>query len=479
MDNFDIVILGAGPAGLGAASRLSRLTQARVTVLEQNDWVGGNAGSFELAGIRVDYGSHRLHPSCDPKILNDIRQMLEGDLLDRPRHGRIRLRGRWIHFPLKPMDLVLRLPPKFAAGVLGDMVGKITVTNRAQKNQDTFASAMVKGLGRTICQDFYFPYARKIWGIEPENISVTQAQRRVSNNSLSKMLRKVLMAIPGFKPEGSGRYFYPRNGYGQISDAYRKSAEEAGAEIILNAKVKSVELDNSSSEKNSSVIRYENNGLIHKLNADYVWSTIPVTILARMLKPAPPIELLDATAAIDYRAMILIYLVLETDRFSEYDAHYFPGEDIYITRLSEPKNYSNRRDPEGRTVLCAELPCSPESIEWGMGEDDLCQLVCDSLQRAGIPVNVPIQQVFVRRLRYAYPIYRAGYEQYFEPLDDWLGQFDRLLSFGRQGLFAHDNTHHTLFMAYSAVDCLSEEGHFDRQRWQNYRRIFETHVVED
>jgi protoporphyrinogen oxidase len=164
MDNFDIVILGAGPAGLGAASRLSRLTKARVTVLEQNNWVGGNAGSFELAGIQVDYGSHRLHPSCDPKILHDIRQMLGNDLLDRPRHGRIRLRGRWIHFPLKPMDLVLRLPPKFAVGVLGDMVSKITNTNGVQKNQETFASAMVKGLGRTICQDFYFPYARKIWG---------------------------------------------------------------------------------------------------------------------------------------------------------------------------------------------------------------------------------------------------------------------------------------------------------------------------
>ena len=479
MNKLHVIILGAGPAGLGAARLLSLRNQVQVTVLEQNAWVGGNAGSFELAGVHVDYGSHRLHPSCDPEILNDIRQMLGSDLLDRPRHGRIRLRGRWIHFPLKPIDLVLRLPPKFAVGVLGDMVGKIINTNGVQKNQDTFASAMVKGLGRTICQDFYFPYARKIWGIEPGNISVTQAQRRVSNNSLSKIIRKVLMAIPGLKPKGSGRFFYPRNGYGQISEAYRKSAEDAGAEIILNAKVKSVELNNSPSLKQSSVVRYENNGLTHTLNADYVWSTIPVTILARMLKPAPPAELLDATTAIDYRAMILIYLVLETNRFSEYDAHYFPGEEIAITRLSEPKIYSNRRDPEGRTVLCAELPCSPESAEWGMGDDDLCQLVCKSLQRAGIPVNVPIQQVYVRRLRFAYPIYRAGYEQFFTPLDNWIGQFDRLLSFGRQGLFAHDNTHHTLFMAYSAVACLDEMGNFDKERWAEFRKIFNTHVVED
>ena len=54
-----------------------------------------------------------------------------------------------------------------------------------------------------------------------------------------------------------------------------------------------------------------------------------------------------------------------------------------------------------------------------------------------------------------------------------------LVTFGRQGLFAHDNTHHALFMAYCAEDCLRPDGTFDRLRWQTYRRDFETHVVED
>ncbi|PWT89365.1 MAG: FAD-dependent oxidoreductase, partial [Acidobacteria bacterium] len=45
-----IAILGAGPAGLGAAYQLTRHNLAQVTVLEQNACVGGNAGSFELDG---------------------------------------------------------------------------------------------------------------------------------------------------------------------------------------------------------------------------------------------------------------------------------------------------------------------------------------------------------------------------------------------------------------------------------------------
>jgi hypothetical protein len=64
-------------------------------------------------------------------------------------------------------------------------------------------------------------------------------------------------------------------------------------------------------------------------------------------------------------------------------------------------------------------------------------------------------------------------------MDKWLGGIQGMLTLGRQGLFAHDNTHHTLAMAYAAVDCLSSKGVFDHARWAEHRKEFETHVVED
>jgi protoporphyrinogen oxidase len=115
-----IVILGAGPAGLGAAYRLRRSGRARATVLERGPVVGGNAASFSINGVWVDYGSHRLHPACDPVILADIRSLLGDDLRDRARHGRIRLRGQWVHFPLKPFDLLRHVDPGFALGAARD-----------------------------------------------------------------------------------------------------------------------------------------------------------------------------------------------------------------------------------------------------------------------------------------------------------------------------------------------------------------------
>ncbi|MGH2732148.1 MAG: FAD-dependent oxidoreductase, partial [Actinomycetota bacterium] len=73
--SVDVVVLGAGPAGLGAAFRVASAGQ-RVILLERQGRVGGAAGSFEVAGIRVDFGSHRLHPSIEPRILGELRGLL-------------------------------------------------------------------------------------------------------------------------------------------------------------------------------------------------------------------------------------------------------------------------------------------------------------------------------------------------------------------------------------------------------------------
>lgn len=470
-----VVILGGGPAGLGAAYRLRRDRRASVVLLEQNTRWGGNAGSIEVEGQRVDFGSHRLHPACDARVLADIRALLGDDLLDRPRHGRIRLRGRWIHFPLKPADLLLHLDPGFAAGTLRDLLRRPPYAANGDASE-SFASVLWSSLGPTICREFYFPYARKIWGREPDELSAIQARRRVSAGSFRKLARKVASQLPGLKPPGAGRFFYPRRGFGQISEAYARAAAAEGAELRAGVRVTGLEWREDAMRPWR--ITTESSAGTEQTDADYVWSTIPVSVLPRLMTPAAPPEVVQATKAIEYRAMLLIYLTLPAARFTQYDAHYFPDAGIAITRLSEPKNYAALEEPSGRTTLCAELPCAPGDAHWQMDDATLGRLVETDLARAGIPLPVTPVAVTVQRLRFAYPIYRIGYEQPFGLLDAWAERVPRLLSYGRQGLFAHDNTHHALFMAYAACDCLVD-GEFDDARWAAYREVFATHVVED
>ena len=465
-----VIVLGAGPAGLGAAFRLAKRGCFDVTTVERGAEVGGNAGSFDLAGLRVDFGSHRLHPACDPGIMADIRAMLGDDLLERPRHGRIRLQGRWVHFPLKPADLATNLPLSFSTGVALDLVRKAL----PKPSEDTFASVLEAGLGRTICRDFYFPYARKIWGLGPEELDAEQARRRVSAGSIGKMIRKVMSAVPGLKPAGAGKFYYPRHGYGAISEAYRKAAEQAGASLRLNTTVTGVAMEGG----RVAAVRVRSEGGEETLPARQVLSSLPVSLLARLIEPSAPQEILECACALRFRSMILVYLVLEAEQFTEFDAHYFPGADVTITRLSEPKNYGLAELP-GRTVLCAELPCSSRDKVFQASDAELGRLVVKDLETAGLRLPGAVRHVQTVRLPQAYPIYTLDYRRHFDRLEEWLSGIEGLVSFGRQGLFAHDNTHHALQMAYALDGCVQDDGELNREKWRECREGFRRHVVED
>jgi protoporphyrinogen oxidase len=469
------VILGGGPAGLGAAYRLQRQGKADSVVLERNDFVGGNAASFAVGGQPVDFGSHRLHPSSAPRILQDLKEILGEDLLERPRHGRIRLRGRWIHFPLKPLDLMLRLDPRFALGTVWDMVSG--PLRRQSSGEESFATVLRAQLGPTICDQFYYPYARKIWGRQPHELSAVQAKRRVSAATFGKLLRKVFSSVPGVESVGFSYFFYPRGGFGRISQELAAAAVAEGATIRLGERVERL-LAPADPGGEWTIEARTTDGTLHSYAADYVWSTIPISVLSRIVSPQPDRPIDEAARRIEYRSMVLVYLQLPVDRFSEFDAHYFPSESVSLTRMSEPKNYSDSAEPLGSTVLCAELPCDRGDEIWESSAQELGARLAGDLAKAGIPLPVEPSEVQVRKLAQAYPIYRTGYETALQALDDWAESLPGLLTYGRQGLFAHDNTHHALYMAYCAVDCL-ESGEFDERRWQGFRREFETHVVED
>ncbi|HEX2051248.1 MAG TPA: FAD-dependent oxidoreductase [Actinomycetota bacterium] len=457
----DLLVLGGGPAGVGAAWRAARAGHS-VVLLERAATPGGSAASVEVGGMRVDLGSHRLHRSIAPEILAELRALLGDDLQVRPRNGRIRLAGRWLAFPLRPADVVCRLPPSFALGAARDAATAWTRRPRA----DTFADVLRARLGPTMCERFYFPYARKLWGLEPHEISGEQARRRVSADSAAKIARRV---VRGVRPEAR-TFLYPRRGYGQICEALADGAARAGADVRFGVAATRVRTSSRGVEVETSEGE--------RLEARRAWSTLPLTALVRMMEPPPPDAVLDAVAALEFRAMALVYLVCSTDRYTPFDAHYLPEEWTPVTRVSEPKNYRDGDDPGGVTVLCAEVPCRRGDATWTAPDDELGAVAARALTRAGLPPP-PVDDVVVRRIPFVYPVYRVGFEHALDAVDDWLAGVPNVLTFGRGGSFVHDNAHHALAMAWAAADALEPGGGFDHASWAAARARFAGHVVED
>jgi len=364
-----------------------------------------------------------------------------------------------VPFPLSTNSLKA-LPKGFAL-----RVGLESLATPLRKpTGENFAAILEAKLGRTITEGFYLPYTRKIWGVDATQLAAEQARRRVSADSPLKMIRRIASGSGG-----SGRSFwYPRRGYGQITEALAGAASEAGADVRLGAQVDALALSDTEVEATLA----DGTGC----TGDMVWSTLPITVLARTCG-APP-EVMDAADSLRFRSMVLVYLVLPVPRYTEFDAHYLPEAWTPVTRISEPKSYRDGDDPVQQTVLCAEIPCSLGDELWNSTDPQLGDIAVAALERSGLP-GVDLDSLQTARISHAYPIYDKDYETHFKVLDAWASAQPNLVSFGRQGLFAHDNLHHALAMAWAAADSLDDDGSWNSTRWSTARRRFESHVVED
>ena len=224
----DIAVLGAGPAGLMAALK-ARENGHEVTVFEASSQVGGMAASLEVAGQRVDLGSHRLHPATDPSIMSLIKSLLGDDLQTRERNGRIRLKNKWIGFPLRTGDMVKNLPLRFSAAVAFDTL----VKPLRPKSGSGFDAEIRRRLGPTVAREFYGPYATKLYGVTPSSLTTELSDRRVSAGGPAQIIKNALRAA---KPEGR-TFYYPRRGYGQIPESLADAAISHGVKIQLNRPV--------------------------------------------------------------------------------------------------------------------------------------------------------------------------------------------------------------------------------------------------
>ncbi|NED94116.1 FAD-dependent oxidoreductase [Phytoactinopolyspora alkaliphila] len=455
----DLIVMGAGPAGLAAAWRAAQ-RGFQVTLLERADHVGGMAASLDVAGIRVDQGSHRLDQATPEWLLADLRGLMGEDLQLRRRSSRIRVGDQWLSLPLRMDEVTRRLPPSLLARIARDSA---TMSLR-RDHDDTYASVVRGRVGPALYETVYGPLAEKQWGVPGHGLSTMQAHRQAARLSAWKVAGRAVGRLRQKRQLSTGGYYYPRNGFGQLVEALADAAVDAGVDIKLEAEVDRVRVYEDEVEVSTQDGDVVTGGL--------VFSTLPLPVLARISRPAPSLTSIESAARLRYRAMLLVYIVHKGGRWSTFDSHDIPDPRTPVLRISEPINYrDNPADPDDHSVLCAEIPCSMTDEVWGLDDESLADLVDETLGLTGLP-SVDRIHVESRRLGQVYPIYRLGYENDLTEVDAWARMIRRVVTLGRQGLFIFDNIHQALLMAYDAVDAIRDDGRFDRYAWTVARERF-------
>ena len=157
----DVVIIGAGPAGLTAAYALGQ-RGVTSTVLEADRRVGGISRTVERDGWRFDIGGHRFFTKVKPveELWHEILD--DGDFILPPRMSRIYYDGKYFDYPLKAFNALrnLGLIEAFLC-----VLSYLWVRVRPPKDQDKFEGWIAARFGWRLYRTFFKTYTEKVWGI--------------------------------------------------------------------------------------------------------------------------------------------------------------------------------------------------------------------------------------------------------------------------------------------------------------------------
>ena len=268
-----VLILGGGIAGLSAAYFLKN-SRIPVTVLDALEGPGGNCRTIDVDGFSFDTGAHRIHDK-DPEITLQIKKLMGSSLKRVNAPSRIFDNGRLLSFPIEPRDVFTRMNPSFTIRAGMDLL-RSRNGRTAEKNFENFA---VRSYGRSMAERFLLNYSRKLWGMPCHELSQEISGERLKNMTLATLIRNLFSKRHAERAHYEGEFYYPEGGIGRLPGAL---AARIGPEsILLGHRVTDIFHNGSRIER----IQLMGNG---SMDVRQVVSTLPVTDLVAMMRPAPP-----------------------------------------------------------------------------------------------------------------------------------------------------------------------------------------------
>ena len=467
--DYDLIILGGGVCGLAAAyEALKQQPSLRVLLIEKESTLGGLARSLQLGQQRADFGPHRLHTEI-PEVRKFLLRYAQKELESVKRKSAMLLRGEWIDYPPKPLEILRVLGPVAVARVFLrfglETLGRLLNPGSAKRQPDNFETVMAAAFGTELYRLIVLDYTRKVWKLNPKRIHGDIARVRVSAGGLQRMVKRLFVKEKAGQETALPQFLYLPGGVETLIHKLAADTERMGLSTQLNAAVAGLERTGGSwSVQLDSGENY---------TAQRVLSTIPVTELGQLLlSKTPSSRVAKALSDARFIANFLVALRVKRDRITENQWLYFPGKETLFNRGYEPKNFSESMGAPGETLILFEVTCYEGDRIWQMTDEELVRRTLKDCQRIGLVSPMEVQETLVFRIPQTYPLYDLGYRERMQSVWNYLSDFPGLLSTGRQGLFLHNNMDHSIFMGFEAARWLQKNSPEQKtDSW--YRRVSE------
>lgn len=227
-----IYILGAGPAGMAAAYRLTQLGFP-VVVVEREDRVGGLAKSIRYQGFILDYGPHRFFTKI-PAVLELWNRVLGSEQVTVRRLTRIYYREQYFQYPIQAWEVLRKVGWWESLRIVLSYLWAQLIPRPAPQN---FADWVKGKFGSRLFQMFFKGYTEKLWGIPCTEISADWAAQRIKGLSLGQAIRKALGWNRGSVKSLIDQFQFPRLGSGQLYEKMQEFLLAEDQKVWLNTEV--------------------------------------------------------------------------------------------------------------------------------------------------------------------------------------------------------------------------------------------------
>lgn len=200
VEKKDVVIIGAGVAGLAASYYLKQAGIDSV-IYEGNSRPGGLSKSFTIDGYYFDYGGH-----CTFTKDKEVQKILETNV---DCHASIAIgynykKGKWIKHPVQ--NNLCCLPSDEKIAVLEDFINK-----PHYEQMKNYREWLQEAYGEYYTNNYPALYTRKYWTVDPEQLETRWVGPRMYQSNLHEVLKGAFeLDTPNVHYSDGIRY--PKNG---------------------------------------------------------------------------------------------------------------------------------------------------------------------------------------------------------------------------------------------------------------------------
>lgn len=439
-----IIILGAGPCGLGAAYHLDKLGYRDWTLYEKEEYVGGLSASFvDDQGFTWDVGGHVLF-SHYGYFDTAVAEALGDGYNELQRESWVRMLQTWVPYPFQ--NNVRYLPDD----ALRECVEGLRSLAGSPGEAANFKEWMDAVFGTGIVKYFMEPYNKKVWGTPLEKMSKGWIAERVSVVDLARIERNIAQGLDDLSWGPNNTFKFPKEG--GTGAIFRAIAARFADRINLGCQMLSI-------DSAARVITFADG---RSERYDILINTSPLDLLVSACTDSPE-RLREEAKGLVHNGGLIVGVGVEAPRDDSKCWMYFPESNSPFYRVTNFHNYAAANVPAADTSRYSSLMCettySPTKPEDKAG---IVEWTVRGLANSGLMEEGEVERVVSRYLidiPYSYPVPTLSRDGALAAIQPWLEERG-IFSRGRFGAWRYEvgNMDHSFMQGVELVERLLNGG---------------------